>query len=247
MSQKIYTIAERPDLRGPISDIHGVVWDEFMQYSEVANHAWDVMFEHFPQHQLALVDDDTDEVLAAAHALPLNWDGTYENLPEGWDASMLQAERDQQAGVAPTSLTAYAIAIAQAQQGKGLSSTMLDAMCDSARKAGLRAVIACVRPTLKSKYPLTPFERYVEWKRDDGAPFDPWIRVHLRAGGIMVRPSPTSMTYRASVADWEERTGMKFPESGPYIVPGALQPVQIDREADVGLYYDPNVWVVHWV
>jgi hypothetical protein len=55
------------------------------------------------------------------------------------------------------------------------------------------------------------------------------------------------MSYRAPVADWEEWTGMSFPESGPYIIPGGLQPVQIDRAADVGLYYDPNIWVVHWV
>jgi hypothetical protein len=247
MTNTLFTIALRPDLRRSINAIHGVVWDEFMQHSQVADDAWDYMFEHFPQYQLALVDDETGEVLAAAHALPLQWDGTYENLPEGWDASMLKVARDHRAGIEPTALTAYAIVVAQGQQGKGLSSIMVDAMCGAARNAGLRAVIACVRPTLKAKYPLTPFERYVEWKREDGAPFDPWIRVHVRAGGIMARPSPTSMTYRASVADWEERTGMKLPETGPYIVPGALQPVEINREADTGLYYDPNVWIVHWV
>jgi hypothetical protein len=38
---------------------------------------------------------------------------------------------------------------------------------------------------------------------------------------------------------------MCFPESGPYIVPGALQPVIIDRERDVGRYEDPNIWMRH--
>jgi len=40
---------------------------------------------------------------------------------------------------------------------------------------------------------------------------------------------------------------MRFPDSGPYVVPGALQPVRIDREADEGRYEDPNVWMRHRV
>jgi hypothetical protein len=38
---------------------------------------------------------------------------------------------------------------------------------------------------------------------------------------------------------------MAFPESGAYVVPGALVPIEIDRECDEGLYLEPNVWMVH--
>jgi len=38
---------------------------------------------------------------------------------------------------------------------------------------------------------------------------------------------------------------MRFPDTGDYVVPGALQPVRIDREADSGRYEDPNVWMKH--
>ena len=47
------------------------------------------------------------------------------------------------------------------------------------------------------------------------------------------------------VADWESWTGMGFPESGAYVVPGALVPVEIDRERDEGVYVEPNVWMHH--
>jgi hypothetical protein len=30
-----------------------------------------------------------------------------------------------------------------------------------------------------------------------------------------------------------------------YVVPGALVPVEIDRERDEGHYLEPNVWMVH--
>jgi hypothetical protein len=48
-----------------------------------------------------------------------------------------------------------------------------------------------------------------------------------------------------TVAEWEQWTGMRFPESGEYIIPGALQPAQIDRENDTGRCDDPNVWMRH--
>ena len=38
---------------------------------------------------------------------------------------------------------------------------------------------------------------------------------------------------------------MRFPDSGSYVVPGALVPVEIDLERDEGLYREPNVWMVH--
>jgi hypothetical protein len=36
---------------------------------------------------------------------------------------------------------------------------------------------------------------------------------------------------------------MRFPESGPYIVKGALQLVIINKEQNVGTYDGPNVWM----
>jgi len=47
------------------------------------------------------------------------------------------------------------------------------------------------------------------------------------------------------VAEWEGWTGMAFPETGDYVVEGALVPARIDRERDLGLYVEPNVWMRH--
>ena len=55
------------------------------------------------------------------------------------------------------------------------------------RSAGLESVIAPVRPTLKERYPLIPIERTSTWRRADGSHFDPWLRVHERVGGEIVR------------------------------------------------------------
>ena len=49
----------------------------------------------------------------------------------------------------------------------------------------------------------------------------------------------------STIAQWEDWTQMSFPESGNYIVPGALLPVEMDCEIDSGVYLEPNVWVEH--
>jgi hypothetical protein len=53
------------------------------------------------------------------------------------------------------------------------------------------------------------------------------------------------MLIEGTVAEWESWSGMRFPDSGDYVVPGALCPVQMDVHADVGRYVEPNVWVHH--
>ena len=239
-----YTLTERPELGRPISDIHNAVWPRFMQENEVANRTWPLLFEVWGDFQVVLVGEE-DRVIAAGHALPFAWGGSLETLPYGWEAATEQGMRDYEQGIAPGALNAYAIVVAPGQQGKGYSGTILNALRGQAQKHGLHSVVACVRPTLKALYPLTSIERYAMWTQADGSPFDPWIRVHWRAGGEMLNVSPRSMEITGSVGEWEEWAGMCFPESGEYVVKGALQPVTIDVESDKGLYYDPNVWMWH--
>ena len=120
-------------------------------------------------------------------------------------------------------------------------------MIGIARSHGLEALIAPVRPSWKERYPLAPIERYAFWRRDDGLLFDPWLRTHERLGAEILRPEPRSLRITGTVAEWEEWTELPFPESGEYVFPGGLAPVTIDREQDVGRYWEPNVWMRHAV
>ena len=104
---------------------------------------------------------------------------------------------------------------------------------------------APVRPSFKDRYPLTPIERYIAWRRDDGLLFDPWLRAHERFGAELIGVAADSLVVECTVAELEEWTGLVFPESGRYVVPGALVPVEIDRERNCGIYREPNVWMRH--
>jgi hypothetical protein len=81
--------------------------------------------------------------------------------------------------------------------------------------------------------------------RPDGLPVDPWMRVHVRAGGQIVGVATRSMTIAGTLAEWRAWTGLPFDESGPVIVPEALVPVHCDVAADHAVYVEPNVWIRH--
>ena len=79
----------------------------------------------------------------------------------------------------------------------------------------------------------------------DGLPFDAWMRVHVRLGARIVSICHKAFWVRNTVAAWEKWTGLSFQQSGPYIIQGALNPIEIDCDADTGVYCEPNVWMHH--
>ena len=161
-------------------------------------------------------------------------------LPPGWRDALPNGF----GAAEPDRLCALAILIDPDHQGGGLSRVMLEHMRGLAAARGWD-LFAPVRPTLKHRYPLTPMERYMHWRRDDGLLFDPWLRSHERVGAELVGMAPDSLVSEGTVAELEEWCGLEFPESGSYVVEGALVPVEIDREADHGSYREPNVWMRH--
>lgn len=244
MKHTIYTTAERPKFEDETYHINVSGWPNFMLEDPVADQYWGRLYTDFPAFQFVLCDEH-DVIIAMGNSIPLVWDGTVEGLPESWDADLEQGVKDHEAGRTPTALGALSITINPAYQGHGLSRVMLEHMRGIAAEHGLHDIIAPVRPTLKAQYPLTPIERYAAWTQPNGAPFDPWLRTHWRLGARIVRLAPQSMVIEAAIAQWERWTNMCFPDTGPYVVPGALQPILIDRERDVGRYEDPNVWMRH--
>ena len=184
-------------------------------------------------------------MLAEGHTVPLAWDGTDAGLGPGIDATMAAASELRAAGGTPTAASALAAEIPPRHQGKRLSAVMLTAMADLARDAGLSHLIAPVRPSHKDRYPTIPIERYARWTRPDGSPFDPWVRVHTRLGARIGPAIPRSLHITGTVGEWEAWTRMEFPETGDYVFPAGLATVHIDRDRDLGEYWEPNVWIIH--
>ena len=230
---EVVRYADRPDLRerrrGELNE-----FPEFMNHNAMGKY-WGRLYEDFPDFQLALTDDG--DLLGEVHALTLPVSG--DELPRGWDEAF---ERGMEAGGGNVG-SLLAISVKSAARGRGIPAMLIQAVRDAARRHRLDSVIAPVRPTWKERYPLIPIERYMEWRRTDGSHFDPWLRAHERVGGAIVAAAPESMLIEAPVADWEDWTGMRFPEAGTYVVPGMLAPLEV--HGGVGIHVEPNVWVQH--
>ena len=245
MTLRAVTCAERPDLWQRSDEEITGVWPEYNVHGDVINGYWGRLDEDFGDFQFVLHDDEADVVLAQGHSIPCAWDGTVAGLPAGIDGLIEDAFRLRAAGGAPNALSALAIEIPPAHQRQRLSGPMLDGMRELAVRHGFDDLIAPLRPTWKERYPLSPIERYAAWTLEDGLPFDPWIRLHVRLGGEILAPEARSLRITGSVAEWESWTELPLPESGSYVFPHGLAPLEVDRERDRAEYWEPNVWVRH--
>jgi GNAT superfamily N-acetyltransferase len=207
-------------------------WPEIVFHDEISNANWGRLYEERPEFQFALVDND--RVLAEGNSIPVA------GMPAAWRDALRDGFHQPEAD----RLCAIAILIDPDAHGRGLSRLMLEHMRGLAAVRGWD-LVAPVRPTLKHRYPLTPMERYMHWRRDDGQLFDPWLRSHERVGAELVGVANDSLVSEGTVAELEQWCGLAFPDSGSYVVEGALVPVEIDRDADRGSYREPNVWMRH--
>jgi GNAT superfamily N-acetyltransferase len=240
MSLRFATAAERPDLLERNGGLRAA-WPEFMLQDPVSSPIWHLLYDRAGEFQFFLIDESTGELAAEGNSIPVHVD--LDDLPDrGWEEAI---ERGIAATEAPTSVSALQVLVDRRRHGQGLSRLMLQEMTRIAAAHGFADLVAPVRPSLKHRYPLVPMDRYVAWTRADGYPFDPWLRVHARLGATIERVCPLSMQIPGTVAEWEQWAGMAFPESGSYVVPGALVPVEVDREADRVVYVEPNVWMRH--
>jgi len=239
---------DRTDYRDLISDVSEAVWPEFMFHDPVAAEHWDGLFGRFSDFQFALLHRESDKIAAIANSVPLLWEHSVNDLPdEGWDWALKRSASDYVEGRMPNVLCGLQISISPGFQGRDLSRVVFAEMIDLARSRSLSTVIVPVRPSIKNRYPLASIDSYIEWTVDQGLPYDPWLRVHVRNGGRIVKPCPLAMKITGTVSDWEDWTNLRFFENGEHIVPGALVPVTMNLEEDIGIYIEPNVWVVHQV
>lgn len=239
---QVFTADERPDLWMAVraKDRFRSVWPEYNHHGNHSSRYFGALYPTHARLQVLVVDRETAQVVARGRTIPFRWDGSLGDLPRGIDAVGLRAVEED---ADPTALSALAAEVLPDYQGRGLSGVVIKAMAAVARGDGLGALVAPVRPNWKDRYPITPIERYIEWRRSDGLPFDPWMRVHARLGASIVRPEPRSLEIRRPIADWQRWLAMEFPADGDYVFPGGLAPLTVT--AGVGEYWEPNVWMRH--
>ncbi|MEU1225428.1 N-acetyltransferase [Streptomyces sp. NPDC005828] len=246
MDLNISTLAERPELEGAMWSMKDL-WPEFMMYDPVGWANMGRIVREFPEYVL-VATDATGAVVARGFSVPFRLDaeGRRELPARGWDEVLNWAFSDLRHGREADTVSAIEITVDLGHLGKGLSHRMLAAMRANAGRLGFAELVAPVRPNGKHLEARASIHEYAFRTREaDGLPHDPWLRVHVRAGGVIEAVAPASMTVSGSLEQWRTWTGLPFDTDGPVEVEGALVPVHCEAARGYAVYVEPNVWVRH--
>lgn len=191
--------------------------------------------------------DSKGEIVATGNAVPFPaWDGQAESLAGfGWAQVQVDWRRAVEAGAVLKSRYACAIGISVLPQARssGLGLRMLEALRGAALRAGYEALAAPVRPSAKHLMPQLSYSEYAAVRLPDGRHFDPWLRLHERAGGRIVAVKEESFSMAGSHAEWEAWTGLSLPDEGELLVTGGNDYLRL--KSGRGEMVEGSVWVLH--
>jgi hypothetical protein len=207
---RVYSVAQRHEARRQAEETDAVAHPAFMLHTDLRPY-WSTVYREFPEYQIVLRDNVTDNHLAHGNMVPLHLGGADEELPGTAVEMVEQALRDKRDGRPPTVLGALQAVVHPKYQGRGMSAETLRAMAGVAGQHGFWSLFAPIRPSRKAQTPLTPFDQYVETLRSDGLPMDPWQRVHVRLGATPAGIAERWLTVRATVGEWSWWTGTPSP------------------------------------
>ncbi|HIZ35927.1 MAG TPA: N-acetyltransferase [Candidatus Ruania gallistercoris] len=219
-------------------------WPEFMAHDPTAELYYSYLDD---VADYVLLATDGDQPVAKGYSVPFAFGipGRQELPDAGWDEVIRWAHSDRLAGRERNAVAALEIVILREHQGRGLAPVMVEALRENAFRLGHDVLYVPVRPSQKSAEPQTPMSEYAYRTREDGLPDDAWLRVHVRAGGRIVKVCPTAMTIPGTLQEWRSWTGLPFDTDDPVIVDGALSPVLVSQAQESAVYVEPNVWVEH--
>jgi hypothetical protein len=200
--------------------------------------------EYFPHLDVMMVDESENPV-ATGWGVPISWSGDVADLPSSFAEILRRAIDVHDSGSEPNTFVICGAVVDPARKGSGTAADLIRALIGVGQAESMTRVLAPVRPTRKHLYPLFSIEDYASWVRDDGLPFDPWLRLHVRLGARVISLAREAQTMTGTVQEWEEWTGMSLPVSGEYVIPQGMSVLRIDRGVDLGSYVEPNIWVQH--
>ena len=107
----VVTSSERLDLEEQAGAAFRVKWPEFIFHDPIAKQYAAQVAEYFPQYDVLLLDGG--RVVAGGWGVPLRWDGTVQDLPDGYDGAMVRAVEGHQDGVQATTFSFMAVAVGE--------------------------------------------------------------------------------------------------------------------------------------
>lgn len=145
---KIVLVSQIPDLALEIEKLHLGSWPQFFDGDAILQKYWPDIYLEFPEYQFAIVNSN-NEILGAGNMLPISWDGSKQDLPEGWSEGVQKAFLAKERKQKGNCLMVLAGVVSSSARGEGLSKKIIYAFKQLTAKLGYEKLIIPVRPTDK--------------------------------------------------------------------------------------------------
>lgn len=186
MIYQITDLKKQPYLFEAQDKICVAAWPEFMLQDPLGNQYWMEFIKAFLELQRIFMQNN--RIIAVVNAVALNYDQALDYLPEeGWDWGLEKSILDFRAGKKANTVMGIQIVIAADFLGYGISKLAITELVNRTKELGYQNLIIPARPSFKHLYPLIDIDDYLSWKNDESLPFDPWLRIHVRLGGKILK------------------------------------------------------------
>ena len=196
------------------------------------------LIRRFPVWGIRRASDQ--KLVAYGHGILVAADLTQNQLPDsGWRFAMESVLAEPK----PNCMCLLVANVDPAARGLGFSKVLVEKAKAVTLDLGFKEMIAPVRPTLKQDFPEQTLDEYIQKRDEKNEVFDPWLKLHVRLGGEVLNVCHESVIINATIKKWSQWLSAEFHQSGKYILPMGLAPLDINLEKNIGTYVEPNVWV----
>lgn len=210
--------------------------------SAIIKKYWSKLEHYFPEHQQFLLSSRED-IVGFINTVPFYFNDALDQLPDnGWDWMLTKGLSDFENKQVPNYLGGLQVIVREDYQKLGYSKKIINHCKEHVASSTFSNLIIPIRPTKKHLFPKMSMEDYIKIKNENQI-FDPWIRTHLKGGAEIIKICEQSMTVEGNIDFWERLFNKKIIESGEHILKGALKPISIDLQNNIGVYKEPNIWI----
>ena len=237
----IKSFADDPALKARVGELEDDSFPAFLNEEPTWQRTQDDILTVFDKYHFFVLDEETDKAAAVSVNVPLAWDGESGSLP-GYNELLELCLKQNQEGQKPSALVGILGAVSPDFRGQGVSELFNDGAAQLLQRYGIGSYLSPVRPSNKQLYPNYTMEEFLSWRTADGGLVDPWLNHFKGMGATDLGIAHDAITLSAPIAQWTEWTGMQFPVTGEYVIPGGHRMLQVDVDTGIAKYGEDHLW-----
>ncbi len=241
MKIEVSVLADDPALAGRMAVLEDESFPAYLNEEPIWLRVRDRIFAEFAPYHLFLIDSDTGDTVGVSINVPFHWDESTPDLPT-YNGLLTRCLDERVAGIKPTALCAILGAVTPNYRSKGVFKRVFSETRLLLERHGIRHFLSPVRPSNKHLYPNFGIDEFLAWRTPDGSLIDPWINSFEQQGAKFLAVAHDAITVTAPIAQWTAWTGMQFPVSGEFVVPGGHRLLRVDLPAGSAHYAEDHAW-----